>query len=191
MSLLARRRPPLRLPRGRFWQLPVARLPGPRLWVMFGLMLLAYSFYPLRIGIIAGASMSPTLASGQIYILDRSYYRKHPLQRRDIIVFRHEGDTMAKRVYALPGDVVVLLTYRDGQESLLVEPEAVASYERLARSAAFQRAWELNYVTIPPGHCFVLGDHRSGSYDSRYFGPVPTSSILGKLILAEGAAGTL
>ncbi len=36
-------------------------------------------------------------------------------------------------------------------------------------------------TTIPNGHCFVLGDNRNYSWDSRHYGPVPLSNIIGRL----------
>jgi type IV secretory pathway protease TraF len=35
---------------------------------------------------------------------------------------------------------------------------------------------------VPPGTCFVLGDYPDGSFDSRFFGPVPLSEIAGRAI---------
>jgi phage repressor protein C with HTH and peptisase S24 domain len=65
--------------------------------------------------------MEPTLRSGALSVLDRSYYRSHPLRRDDIVVFRLGGETYIKRVYALPGERLALLRYDDeiGTELLI------------------------------------------------------------------------
>jgi type IV secretory pathway protease TraF len=38
-------------------------------------------------------------------------------------------------------------------------------------------------LTVPPQHCLVLGDNRSFSAESRDWGPVPMSAILGRAIM--------
>ncbi len=52
---------------------------------------------------------------------------------------------------------------------------------------AGQRASELCElpveITVPAGHVFVAGDNRSGTRDSRAFGPVPIASVIGKVEL--------
>ena len=39
------------------------------------------------------------------------------------------------------------------------------------------------------GHCFVLGDNAVNSLDSRYFCPLPSESVLGKVKFSWGYAG--
>ncbi len=37
-----------------------------------------------------------------------------------------------------------------------------------------------NPITVPPGHYFMMGDNRGESDDSRFWGPIPTSWIIGE-----------
>src|SRR5438093_2964686 len=52
----------------------------------------------LRPGVVMGNSMSPTLRSGEWFLLDTGAYRDTPPQRGDIVVFRHRSVTYVKRV---------------------------------------------------------------------------------------------
>lgn len=80
-----------------------------------------------------------------------------------------------KRIVAGPGDVVLI---RDGHAVVngSVRPEPYA--------AACGGA-DCNFPTpvrVPAGQYYVLGDNRAGSDDSRFWGPVPASSIVGVLV---------
>src|SRR5438067_13522341 len=76
---------------------------------------------PLRPTVVLGQSMAPALRSGRCYVLNTGYYRRHSLKRRDIVVFRHRGLICTKRVYALPGEHVLLLRYDDNVGNEIVE----------------------------------------------------------------------
>jgi signal peptidase I len=136
---------------------------------------------PLTLTVVQGHSMEPTLRPGTVSVLDRSYYRFHPLSRGDIVVLRMRGETLIKRVYALPGERLILLRYDDDTGNELVTPPEVAHLRRLRASGLLPDSRVVS-LTIPPGHCFVLGDNGPVSVDSRDWGPVPMSSILGRAI---------
>jgi signal peptidase I len=114
-------------------------------------------------------------------VLDRSYYRSHPLSRGEIVVLRLRGETVIKRVYALPGERLTLLRYDDDAGNELLTPPEAAHLRRL-RAAGLLPGSRVVSVTIPPGHCFVLGDNTPVSIDSRVWGPVPMNAILGRAI---------
>jgi signal peptidase I len=87
--------------------------------------------------------------------------------------------TFVKRVVAVPGDRVALIrgrVVRNGQP--LDEPYAKLGtcLDGTSAGCTFPRA-----ITIPAGHVFVLGDNRGESDDSRFWGPIPRSSIIGRV----------
>jgi signal peptidase I len=123
--------------------------------------------------------------------------------RGDIIVFRFPldpSDYVVKRVLGLPGDRIHLtngVVYRNGQP--LDEPYAV--YEEAYRDnfrdqfpaglytdPGVDTHWWLEMranldhgdLVVPPDNYFVLGDNRNHSRDSRYWGFVPRSTVIGR-----------
>jgi signal peptidase I len=137
---------------------------------------------PLHATMVWGESMAPTLRSGGVYLLDTRYYRRHPVERGDIVVFRYRGETCIKRVYALPGERLVLLEYADGEGNELVPLADLQLFRRLERSGRLvgRRLLEL---TVPADHYFVLGDNQHVSWDSRSFGCLPKNAIVGRVTL--------
>ena len=120
--------------------------------------------------IVHQTSMYPTLQ-------DRDYLfivRTNSYERGDIVVFSDEGlgqENLVKRVIGLPGDTVAIANgrvYLNGEE--LQEPYLDSSVVT---------AGDLT-LTVSEGCVFLLGDNRPVSIDSRAFGEVPVSSILGE-----------
>lgn len=152
---------------------------------------------------IAAASMVPTLRSGDRVVADKSRQAVSSARRGDLIVFPwpdHPGQCFVKRVVALPGERVAV---RRGQLSVnglrlarievpgqLVRPPAQGT---LAIEAIANRAWytistpdhhraDTPETTVAPGTCWVLGDNRDNSFDSRDFGPVLLADIQGVVV---------
>jgi signal peptidase I len=122
---------------------------------------------------VHGQSMEPNLHENERVILDLLSYRFREPRRGEIIVIelpeRHT-DPLIKRVIGLPGETVEIKggsVYIDGQP--LVEPY-------LNQSTLGNMAPQI----VPEEHVFVLGDNRGASNDSRYFGMVPYSHIIGR-----------
>ena len=129
---------------------------------------------------IKGASMAPTLAAGDRYLLNRFAYLHREPQRGELVVLKdpETGELIVKRIVGLPCETVIMQndhTYVNGR--LLSEPYALSSV-RIDRSTPLGKA-----KVIPRDYYFVLGDNRSRSLDSRTFGPVPRDSILGVISL--------
>lgn len=121
-------------------------------------------------------------------ITGKSYIPK----RGEIVIFvKHglgqyngeaKGDKqLIKRVIGLPGERVVI---KDGSIRVYnkdnpagFNPDIDGGYGNIDRVTPIDTD-----VTVPEGHVFVCGDNRTNSTDSRYFGPIPTSDIIGNLV---------
>ena len=129
-------------------------------------------------------------------------------RRGDIVSFTAEVDgekmRMIKRVVAIPGDVIA---YRRGRLTINNEtmeyaplPDSMqitySPYDPWEHVTALEildgRPHPILHtpaavgtsfypIRIPPDHYFVMGDNRDNSEDSRYFGPIPCKSIVGRL----------
>jgi len=101
-------------------------------------------------------------------------------QRGDIVVFVYPIDPtkdFIKRLIAVGGETVEV---RDG--SIYINGQLVTD-PRIKKTYYYNRGdygGEGQVVHVPPGYDFVMGDNSGSSYDSRYWGFVPESSIVGK-----------
>jgi signal peptidase I len=124
---------------------------------------------------VDGASMEPTLVSGEYVIINRLSYRLGSPQRGDIIVFhfpRDPKEEYIKRVIGLPGDEIEVkngAVYVNGQ--LFDE-----SYLNVKMD--YFGTWR-----IPADQLFVLGDNRNNSSDSHDWGTVPMDYVVGKAVI--------
>jgi signal peptidase I len=152
--------------------------------ILYGGVLLAgmaYLAQPMRIGVVRGESMEPTLRNGQPYVLNTHAYKATSPQRGEVVVFRHENVTYIKRVAAVGGDSLLLERIRGAQEDELVARSEVSRLRRLAANPLMPGLVRLRSITIPADSVYVVGDCAQLSQDSRNFGPIPVSSILGQV----------
>jgi signal peptidase I len=137
---------------------------------------------PFRPTVVLGQSMAPTMRSGSLHLVDTRYYRHNPIRRGDVIIFRYQGETCAKRVYALPGDRLLVLHDVETGRDELVEAKEAPALRSLERNRLL-KGQRLKELVVPPGHCFVLGDNRLVSWDRREFGFLPVRAIMGRVPL--------
>ena len=121
-------------------------------------------------------------------------YRDSPLVRRgDIIVFHRPGpaaDVLIKRVVGLPGDVIsvhdgyLFVNGVEQHESYVDKVDGASEPTDPADpyvSGEPDAPWSLDRpFRVPAGHYFVMGDNRTDSSDSRYWGTVPRKAIIGR-----------
>jgi len=150
---------------------------------------------------IPTGSMEPTLLVGDFLLvnkmaytepvvpLDRMILPRRDIRRFDIVVFKYPRELnkdFVKRVIALEGETVEI---RDKQVRVNGEPIPEA-YKVHRDSQVYTKDGYYRYeevirdnfgpVTVPPGHCFVMGDNRDNSQDSRYWGFLSRNLIKGR-----------
>ncbi len=139
---------------------------------------------------IPSSSMVPTLSVHDRVVVQKAFFTWHDVRDGDIVVFSRppldncggpqEGD-LVKRVIALPGQTIYSSgnsIYLNGR--LLAEPY-LPRYDPLG--PPIPDASSQHPYRVPAGEFYVLGDNRAVSCDSRYWGPVKGSSIVGKVVL--------
>jgi signal peptidase I len=131
---------------------------------------------------IPSGSMEPTLNIGDRILVDKLSYHLHAVHRGDIIVFaRPPGETLepgvndlVKRVIGLSGETI---SGQNGQVYINGKPLAEPWLPKGVVTGNFSP------VKIPKGFYFVMGDNRDFSSDSRVFGPISGSLIVGRVVM--------
>ncbi len=146
-------------------------------------LLRTFVFVPYEIP--SGSMEKTIMTNDRVFSEKVSYYFRTPA-KGDIVTFADPevpGRTLIKRVIATEGQVVDIQDnslYIDGviqdEPYVLGKPTQQLSYVRPGFSLSFP-------YTVPKGHIWVMGDNRTASQDSRYFGSVPVSSVSGKAIV--------
>jgi signal peptidase I len=135
-------------------------------------------------------------ATSDRVLVNRLAYDFSSPQRGQIVVFKAPsranvcspgagGTIFVKRLVGLPGESV----REDGHGFIWVRQPGATSWtklaepylsrqSRLADTTHFGQSWR-----VPEGEYFMLGDNRAGSCDSRSWGAVPRSSLIGPVIL--------
>ena len=166
--------------------------------VIVGAILLALvvKVFLLQAFYIPSLSMSPTLRVGDRVLVNKLSYRLHDVNRGDVIVFeRPASETsstipdLIKRVVGLPGESISFIdgaVYVDGKrldESYLSDGTVTSSANAPNKCTA-EAPW-----VVPSGQVWVMGDNRSDSKDSRYFGSIDESTIVGRAFVTVWPLG--
>ncbi|CRK91989.1 CLUMA_CG005569, isoform A [Clunio marinus] len=117
--------------------------------------------------VCSGESMQPTLYSNNILICSKIAQRKNTFERNDIVVAIHPNQPkslICKRMIALPGDIV------------LMNSTKTEDSENTGSS-------DVQKIYIKPGSCWLEGDNRANSTDSRNYGQIPIGLIKSKVLV--------
>jgi signal peptidase I len=136
--------------------------------IILVLLIKKFVVTPIKVN---GESMMTTLHDGDIMILNIIDYKFNDIKRFDIVVVDEGDEYIIKRIIGLPGEEV---TYKDNK--LYINGKRVKDNYGSDVTEDFS-------VKVADDSYFVLGDNRTNSLDSRYFGSFKKSSILGKTSL--------
>jgi signal peptidase I len=139
---------------------------------------------------IPTSSMVPTLGVYDRVLVQKAFFSWRDVREGDIAVFSHppldhcggpQGGDLVKRVIALPGQTI----YSSGNSiyvngRLLAEPY-LPHNDPLGPPIPDDSSQ--HHYRVPAGEFYMLGDNRAISCDSRYWGPIKGSSIIGKVVL--------
>lgn len=130
---------------------------------------------------VKGQSMEPNFYDHEYLFVDKLTYRSSTPQRGDVIVLRYPRDTtefFIKRVIGLPGETVevangkVRIYNKEHENGFVLD-------EKLYLTQDYTTLTDTK--TLKDDEYYVMGDNRAASLDSRIFGPLKRSYIVGRV----------
>ena len=137
-------------------------------------VILIFAIYVVSFQEVIGPSMNNTLKSGDITVVNKLVFRLRNIKRNEIVSLKKDDKIMVKRIIGLPGEHI---EYKDN--ILYVDGKKISD-SRSSLTKDFKLE-SIGYDTIPKDMYLVLGDNRTNSSDSRTFGLVKKSDIIGKV----------
>ena len=142
--------------------------PGKKKITFFSLFIIlvvcfVYCFLSFRIIHVDGESMQPAIMKGDYVLVNCYSYVFSAPKKCDIVLVKRKTEVSSdnnnlsiKRITGIPGDTVQFMNAKDNSKNVT--------------------------VTLPDGEYFLVGDNTANSYDSRHYGPMKDSEIIGKVI---------
>jgi len=138
----------------------------------------AFKTYIFEAFVIPTDAMKPTLVSGDRLLVRK--INKFVPNRGDVVVFKSLDDPTVfyvKRVAALSGETIEIrdkIIYINGNKAQCL------AFEQIEYHSIGNYGIESKPYKVPQDHFFLLGDNSSNSEDSRFFGAIPQSNLIGR-----------
>ncbi len=149
-----------------------------------GAIIIPVRYFLIQPFFVKGASMEPNFHDREYLIIDEISYRFDEPARGQVVVFRYPRNPQEyfiKRIIGLPGESVQI---KDGKVIVYNEdnPEGLFLSEPYLSQENITYNQDEDKVLVGANEYYVLGDNRGASKDSRYFGAVDRSFIIGKVL---------
>jgi len=138
---------------------------------------------------ISGPSMESTMFQDNRVLVNKLSYRLHDIYRGDVVVFDRvttdgvavQHDDLIKRVIGLAGDTISISKCVVSVNGKTIDEPYLNDYD-LAQSNLDDRCRipDMSATKVAEGQLFVMGDNRPQSFDSRMFGTIDESLVIGR-----------
>jgi signal peptidase I len=152
-----------------------------RFALMVAVVLLPVRLFIAKPFIVSGESMHPTFESGDYLVIDEITYKFNEPKRGEVVVFKYPNDLskyFIKRIIGLPKETVTIedgrveITSPDSKAKIILNEPYIADITRNNTTK-----------TLKDDEFFVMGDNRPASLDSRSWGAMPRTDLVGRALL--------
>ena len=137
---------------------------------------------------VPSTSMVPTLQVGDRILVVKSGLLSSAIKRGDIIVFRQPKVSGCGKGGSLPQDLVKRVIGLPGETIWSDGPTIYTNRGRIKEAGWYNPPYgqlgptPIVPTKVPAGSYFVMGDNRTDTCDSRKFGPIRRSVIIGRVV---------
>jgi signal peptidase I len=160
--------------------------------ILSGGLVIFHNLYFIPVKIV-GRSMEPTLFDQEFGVMDQNVNTLNAIDRFDIVIVQQNPNVdryLIKRLIGLPGETISI-----DEDGLLTVDQIEVAQTFITENGYIEYTCINNQwigcqpITLLEDQYFVMGDNRGFSTDSRVFGPITTTQLIGKLIAIEGMCG--
>lgn len=168
--------------------------------------ILSVRFYNRNLMTVTSESMMPTLAPLEVIEVDRGAFEKRDPEPGEVVLYLVEKDQSSPsvgRIVGVPGDRIAFskgrlsVNYKPVQVGVELAQNKNILMEQVTESLNGREYQIWNVVAADPGsdataqinknEYYILGDHRSHSKDSRFFGKIPKENIVGAVLRIQSS----